>query len=79
MSSPPRASSPAKSSPAYGPGPEEVATIRAGTGAGPSDLVRLYAYPAERAARIDDAIFDRLRRLLAPVGASYAGDHSSPV
>jgi Glu-tRNA(Gln) amidotransferase subunit E-like FAD-binding protein len=65
--------------PGYGIGPTELAAIRAATGAGPGDLVVLYAYPAARAARIDDAIFDRLRRLLAPSPEPYAGDHSSPV
>ena len=64
--------------PRYGLGPAELAAIRAAAAAEPSDLVLLYAYPAERAARMDDAIFDRLRRLLAPA-AGYAGDHSSPV
>ncbi len=64
--------------PRYGMGLEELAAIRAATGAAPGDLVLLYAYPAATADRIDDAIFDRLRRLLAPA-PGYAGDHSSPV
>jgi Glu-tRNA(Gln) amidotransferase subunit E-like FAD-binding protein len=52
--------------PRYGLGPQELAAIRAAAGAGPGDLVVLYAYSAARAARIDDAIFARLRGLLAP-------------
>jgi Glu-tRNA(Gln) amidotransferase subunit E-like FAD-binding protein len=52
--------------PNYGLGAEDLAAIRAAAGAGPGDLVLLYAYPAEKAARIDDAIFARLRGLLAP-------------
>lgn len=68
--------------PRYGIGPDELAIIRAAAGAGPGDLVVLYAYGPEEAARIDDHLFTTLRRLAAPApaaAAGYAGDHSSPV
>jgi Glu-tRNA(Gln) amidotransferase subunit E-like FAD-binding protein len=56
--------------PRYGIGPDEVATIRAAAGAGPGDLVVLYAYGRERAARIDDDLFATLRRLAGPAPAA---------
>jgi len=54
--------------PGYGIGADEVAAIRAATGAGPGDAVLLYAYPREQAIRIDDYVFATLRGLIAPAG-----------